>query len=112
MNIDTIKRAARNFTLHGQDPRHDMVIQGKRVHYGTAGAAVHLVIQRLTGGVALEVVRKDIHDVVQQLLQLGRLVSWIPDQSIDLQPLAEVRFHSLPPGVRVHQSIGVRASRG
>jgi trimethylamine--corrinoid protein Co-methyltransferase len=40
---DTIKRAARNFTLHGQDPKHDMVIQGKRVHYGTAGAAVHLV---------------------------------------------------------------------
>jgi trimethylamine--corrinoid protein Co-methyltransferase len=41
--LDTIKRAARNFTLHGQDPKHDMVIQGKRVHYGTAGAAVHLV---------------------------------------------------------------------
>ena len=40
---DTIKRAARNFTLHGQDPKHDMLIQGKRVHYGTAGAAVHLV---------------------------------------------------------------------
>ena len=41
--LDTIKKAARNFTLHGQDPRHDMLIQGKRVHYGTAGAAVHLV---------------------------------------------------------------------
>ena len=41
--LDTIKNAARNFTLHGQDPRHDMLIQGKRVHYGTAGAAVHLV---------------------------------------------------------------------
>ncbi|MBL8579954.1 MAG: trimethylamine methyltransferase family protein [Mesorhizobium sp.] len=39
----TIKNAARNFTLHGQDPKHDMLIQGKRVHYGTAGAAVHLV---------------------------------------------------------------------
>lgn len=39
----TIQIAARNFTLHGQDPRHDMVVQGKRVHFGTAGAAVHLV---------------------------------------------------------------------
>lgn len=39
----TIKHAARNFTLHGQDPKHDLLIQGKRVHYGTAGAAVHLV---------------------------------------------------------------------
>ncbi|TIU67263.1 MAG: hypothetical protein E5W15_21185, partial [Mesorhizobium sp.] len=41
--LDKIKRAARNFTLYGQDPKHDMLIQGKRVHYGTAGAAVHLV---------------------------------------------------------------------
>ncbi|MEO3998021.1 trimethylamine methyltransferase family protein [Mesorhizobium sp. CAU 1732] len=41
--LETIRTAARHFTLHGQDPRHDMVVQGKRVHYGTAGAAVHLV---------------------------------------------------------------------
>jgi trimethylamine--corrinoid protein Co-methyltransferase len=41
--MSTIRKAARNFTLHGQDPKHDMVIQGTRVHYGTAGAAVHLV---------------------------------------------------------------------
>lgn len=41
--LDTIAGAARDFTLHGQDPRHDMLVQGKRVHYGTAGAAVHLV---------------------------------------------------------------------
>jgi len=41
--LDTIAKAARNFTLHGQDPKHDMLVQGRRVHYGTAGAAVHLV---------------------------------------------------------------------
>ncbi|MGB3502796.1 MAG: trimethylamine methyltransferase family protein [Mesorhizobium sp.] len=41
--LDTIRNAARNFTLHGQDPKHDMQVQGKRVHYGTAGAAVHVV---------------------------------------------------------------------
>jgi trimethylamine--corrinoid protein Co-methyltransferase len=41
--LSTIRQAARNFTLHGQDPRHDMQVQGTRVHYGTAGAAVHLV---------------------------------------------------------------------
>lgn len=39
----TIKNAARHFTLHGQDAKHDMQVQGKRVHYGTAGAAVHVV---------------------------------------------------------------------
>lgn len=41
--LDTIRSAARHFTLHGQDPKHDMVVQGRRVHYGTAGAAVHVV---------------------------------------------------------------------
>src|SRR3954451_20049599 len=41
--LDTIANAARHFTLHGQDARHDMLIQGRKVHYGTAGAAVHLV---------------------------------------------------------------------
>jgi trimethylamine--corrinoid protein Co-methyltransferase len=41
--LDTIRNAARHFTLHGQDPKHDMTIQGRKVHYGTAGAAVHLV---------------------------------------------------------------------
>ncbi len=40
---DTIRNAARNITLYGQDPRHDIHVQGKRVHFGTAGAAVHLV---------------------------------------------------------------------
>ncbi|MBA3446114.1 MAG: trimethylamine methyltransferase family protein, partial [Pseudaminobacter sp.] len=41
--MSTIRNAARHFTLHGQDPKHDMLVQGTRVHYGTAGAAVHLV---------------------------------------------------------------------
>ncbi len=41
--LATIRDAARNFTLCGQDPRHDMLVQGTRVHYGTAGAAVHVV---------------------------------------------------------------------
>ena len=41
--LSTIRNAARHFTLFGQDPKHDMKIQGARVHYGTAGAAVHFV---------------------------------------------------------------------
>ncbi len=40
---DTVRHAARNFTLYGQDPRHDMEPSGKRVYFGTAGAAVHVV---------------------------------------------------------------------
>lgn len=38
-----IAGAARNITLHGQDEKHDMQVGGRRVHFGTAGAAVHVV---------------------------------------------------------------------
>ena len=40
---DMLAKAARNITLHGRDPRHDLDLSGARVHYGTAGAAVNLV---------------------------------------------------------------------
>ena len=40
---DVIAKAARNFPLYGRVPEFDMNPGGKRVHFGTAGAAVHLV---------------------------------------------------------------------
>jgi trimethylamine---corrinoid protein Co-methyltransferase len=40
---DTIAMAGRNFLLYAQDPKHDMEPWGKRVYYGTAGAAVYIV---------------------------------------------------------------------
>ncbi|MBV8343073.1 MAG: trimethylamine methyltransferase family protein [Gammaproteobacteria bacterium] len=40
---DTLARAARHFVLHGQEPRHDMEPWGKKVYFGTAGAAVNMV---------------------------------------------------------------------
>jgi trimethylamine--corrinoid protein Co-methyltransferase len=40
---DTIARANRSVTLMGRDPTHDMSLSGSAVHYGTAGAAVHMV---------------------------------------------------------------------
>ena len=39
---DTVAMAGRHFVLHGRDPRHDMELWGKKVHFGTAGAAVHI----------------------------------------------------------------------
>ena len=35
--------AKRDLTLCGRDPAYDLDLTGSRVHYGTAGAAVHLV---------------------------------------------------------------------
>ena len=40
---DMIARAAKPVTLHGRAPEHDLELSGAKVHYGTAGAAVHLV---------------------------------------------------------------------
>jgi trimethylamine--corrinoid protein Co-methyltransferase len=40
---DMLAVAARGITLHARDPRFDLHLQGTNVHYGTAGAAVHIV---------------------------------------------------------------------
>ena len=40
---DMLAVAARDITLHGRDPRYDLHLSGSNVHYGTAGAAVHIV---------------------------------------------------------------------
>ena len=40
---DTIASANRSITLYSRDGRHDLELSGTKVHYGTAGAAVHMV---------------------------------------------------------------------
>ena len=40
---DMLAKAARNITLHARDPEYDLHLTGSNVHFGTAGAAVHLV---------------------------------------------------------------------
>ncbi len=40
---DMLAVAARDITLHGREEKHDLDLSGTRVHYGTAGAAVHVV---------------------------------------------------------------------
>ncbi len=39
----TMQTCARDITLYAQDPAHDMHLSGNKVHFGTAGAAVHVV---------------------------------------------------------------------
>ncbi len=40
---DMLALASRDITLFGRDPAHDLHLTGQNVHYGTAGAAVHMV---------------------------------------------------------------------
>jgi trimethylamine---corrinoid protein Co-methyltransferase len=58
---DTVARAARHFVLHGQDRRHDMEPWGKKVYFGTAGAAVNMVDSR-TGAYRESKIR-DLYDI-------------------------------------------------
>lgn len=40
---DMVAKAAKNITLCARDPKFDLHLEADRVHYGTAGAAVHVV---------------------------------------------------------------------
>ena len=40
---DALAKAGRHFPIYAQDPKHDLDPTGKKVHFGTAGAAVHVV---------------------------------------------------------------------
>lgn len=40
---DTLAMAAKKVTLYSRDGKNDLELYGNRVHYGTAGAAVHIV---------------------------------------------------------------------
>jgi len=60
---DTIAKANRAVTLHSRDGLHDLELSGSRVHYGTAGAAVHLV--DATGREYRESTLQDLHDAAR-----------------------------------------------
>jgi trimethylamine---corrinoid protein Co-methyltransferase len=40
---DMLALASRDITLFGRDAKHDLHLSGSKVHFGTAGAAVHIV---------------------------------------------------------------------
>jgi len=59
----TIAKAGRRFVLHGQDPIHDIEPWGTKVHFGTAGAAVHIV-DAMTGEYR-ESTLADLYDIAR-----------------------------------------------
>jgi trimethylamine--corrinoid protein Co-methyltransferase len=60
---DMLAKAARGITLHGRDPKHDLLLEGTRVHYGTAGAAVHIV--EVETGDYRDSTSKDLHEAAR-----------------------------------------------
>lgn len=68
---DMLAKANRSVTLHGRDQRHDLELSGSRVHYGTAGAAVHLV--DVDGRNYRESTLQDLHDAARITDQLDNV---------------------------------------
>ncbi|SMX28156.1 Trimethylamine methyltransferase (MTTB) [Pelagimonas phthalicica] len=57
---DTLAKACKEVTLYSRDGQHDLNLSGQRVHYGTAGAAVHMV--DLDGRNYRDSTLQDLHD--------------------------------------------------
>ena len=68
---DTLARANRSLTLHGREARHDLDLSGHRVHYGTAGAAVHVVEPQ--SRTYRESTLQDLHDAARIVDQLDNI---------------------------------------
>ena len=68
---DMLAIANRKVTLHGRDQAHDLDLSGTRVHYGTAGAAVHLV--DVVTGTYKDSTLQDLHDAARITDQLDNI---------------------------------------
>ena len=60
---DSLAKANREVTLFSRDGKNDLDLTGQRVHYGTAGAAVHLV--NVEGNEYRESTLQDLHDAAR-----------------------------------------------
>ena len=60
---DMLAKANREFTLYSRDGKNDLLLSGHRVHYGTAGAAVHIV--DVLSNEYRECTVQDLHDAAR-----------------------------------------------
>ncbi len=60
---DMLDKAAKGITLHGRDPAYDLELKEQKVHFGTAGAAVHMV--DVDGRNYRESTLQDLHDAAK-----------------------------------------------
>lgn len=60
---DSLAKACRDITLPGRDPQNDLQLNGTRVHFGTGGAAVHMV--DIDGHAYRDSTVQDLHDAAR-----------------------------------------------
>jgi len=68
---DMLAVASKKVTLYSRDGENDLELWGNRVHYGTAGAAVHLV--DVHGNEYRECTVQDLHDAAKIVQELDNL---------------------------------------
>ncbi|MBY8978219.1 trimethylamine methyltransferase family protein [Rhodobacteraceae bacterium NNCM2] len=75
---DMLAVAARDITLYAQDPKFDLHLSGTKVHYGTAGAAVHMV----------DVEKREYRDsTLQDLYDAARIVDTLDNVHFLQRPM-------------------------
>lgn len=68
---DALEKSCKSITLYGRDPKHDLHLNGTRVHFGTAGAAVSMV--DLDGKNYRDSTVQDLHDAAKICDQLDNI---------------------------------------
>ncbi len=69
--LEMLEKTNKSVTLHGRDPKYDLDLSGTRVHYGTAGAAVHVV--DVHGRNYRESTLQDLHDAAKIVQQMDNI---------------------------------------
>ena len=68
---EMLQKTTKSLTLCARDPSHDLDLSGTRVHYGTAGAAVHMV--DVHGRNYRESSLQDLHDAAKIVQQMDNI---------------------------------------
>ncbi|MBO9405887.1 trimethylamine methyltransferase family protein [Shimia sp. R9_1] len=68
---DMLAKACKDISLRGRDPQYDLQLSGNRVHFGTAGAAVHMV--DIDGKEYRDSTLQDLHDAARIAEQLENI---------------------------------------
>lgn len=68
---DCIAKSAKEIVLYGQDSKHDMVVSGSKVYFGTAGAAVH--IADIENDTYRESTLTDLYDIARLVDKLDHI---------------------------------------
>ncbi len=110
---DTLAKARSRVVLAGRDPKHDMILEGSRVHIGTGGAALQ-VLDLDTGNIR-QATLQDAADMAQIVDALDNIHFYllpiyptdIPEESVEIS-----KYYAALANTTKHVQGGVYTLRG